>query len=144
MDKEQITIHGLDDVVKSLEELEPRLAKKILKKSLRKILKPLHAEVKSNQPSESGAMKKQVKLRAGKRSRKWISMNVEAKKDESSSWYASFVEMGTKNQDPQDNWLNALNAKRSQIMTSAKTEILKTLDEVVEAERIKNEAKVKA
>src|SRR4051794_37182099 len=54
----------------ALKELEPRLAKKILRRELRKGLKPIQAAVKANAPVRSGKLRKAVILRATKRTRK--------------------------------------------------------------------------
>ena len=83
-------------LVKGLHNVEPKLRKKVLTKSLRTAAKPIAATVKSNAPKESGQMKRAIKVRAGRRSRSSVRMRILSKTDwyKGDDFYLSFIEFG--------------------------------------------------
>lgn len=92
------TITGFDEIYKKLSQLEPKLQKKLANKGMRKAMKVIQQEVKNNVPVLSGLTKKAVKVRAMKRSRKGYGIEVRIGEGDykGETFYASFIEYGTK------------------------------------------------
>ncbi|GAJ04189.1 unnamed protein product [marine sediment metagenome] len=86
-----ITITGIKEIDKKLLSLEPKLAKKILRSSMRKVAKKVRGDI--DFPTDEGDLKRNVKIRAGPRSRSSIMMDIRSTEDIP---YASFQEYGTK------------------------------------------------
>jgi hypothetical protein len=68
--KRTIIITGIKDIDRKLRTLEPRIQKKVVRSSMRKGLKLIAAEVKSQVPVLSGLTKSAVKTRAVKKRRR--------------------------------------------------------------------------
>lgn len=101
----KITLTGAEDLIKKLERLEAKTAKKIGRKALRAGAKIVKTEMKSSAPvDQEAALPQSVKIKAGKRSRKRISIEVGIGDDKfkGDKYYATFVELGTSEQPPQD------------------------------------------
>lgn len=60
------TITGVAAIQKALRELEPKLAKKVIRKASRDAIKIPYAKAKSEWPVESGASKKSIRVRTSK------------------------------------------------------------------------------
>jgi len=71
-----IVVTGIKQIDRKLKQLEPKIQKKVLRQSMRAGLKEVQAEMKAQVPVDTGLMKKNVKVRALKRSRKRIGMEV--------------------------------------------------------------------
>lgn len=92
-----ITITGDKKLTRKLEQFEAKVAKKIVRKAMREAMRPMHAAVKGNMPvGETGGMKRSVKLRALKRSRRGFGIEVHVE-----SPGVGAVEFGTVDQPPQ-------------------------------------------
>lgn len=91
------TIEGFDKVFKRLKELEPKVAKKVLRQALRAGAKIIQTRAKANAPVLTGQTKKAIKIRAGKRSRGSVGVNVSigARDYVGDQFYAAFHEYGT-------------------------------------------------
>jgi HK97 gp10 family phage protein len=94
------TLSGVEAILKRLRTLEPKVAKKVLRQALRKGAKRVQARVKQLAPSgPSGQVRRAIKVRAGKRSRKGtIRVNVQIGKGDfqGTTFYGAFTEYGTK------------------------------------------------
>lgn len=93
-------LEGAETLFKDLEAMGDRIAKKGLRKALREGGRPFLRQAKLNVPVRSGALKKSLKLRAGRRSRVWMSYVVTTSKESKGNlfvgkhYYAGFVEFG--------------------------------------------------
>ncbi len=67
---------GIKEIDRKLRDLEPKVTKKHLRKALRAGQKIVAAAVREEAPRDSGFLAKQVKIRATKRSRKRIGVDV--------------------------------------------------------------------
>lgn len=93
------TIQGLDKATKSLRALPPAVAKKVVRQSMRKALKPVAQAVRQEAPEKSGALKRAIKVRAGKRTSKGVirlQVRVGAGDFKGDTFYGAFQQFGTK------------------------------------------------
>lgn len=96
-----IKITGAKEIVKELQNLEKKLAKKLIRQEMRKAIKITAEETKVQAPVDEGDLAKAVKVRAAKGKRGTIGVRVVI--DEKSfpdQFYGSFVEFGTSRQEP--------------------------------------------
>jgi HK97 gp10 family phage protein len=93
-----VVITGLDEIDARLKRLDAAVAKKVLRQASRVSFKPALAAARSNAPSASGFLRKQIKLVAVKRSRRGkVGMKVQVganMRSEIGKYYASFHEHG--------------------------------------------------
>jgi hypothetical protein len=61
-----VRITGIQAIQKALKELEPKLAKKVIRKASRDAIKIPYAKAKAEWPVESGASKKSIRVRTSK------------------------------------------------------------------------------
>lgn len=94
---------GVEYIDKKLREMEPKLSKKVLRTALRRALKPAQQVARGIVPKRSGLLRKSLKIRAGKRSKKGITMTVSTSSTDNlytgKSFYGGFVHDGAKNRD---------------------------------------------
>ena len=83
-------------VEKKLKELEPKIAKKIVRDSLKAGAKPVLAAAQAKVPVKSGLLRRNIKIRAGKRSRAGQSVVVGFKDGafKGDAFYGAFIEWG--------------------------------------------------
>ena len=93
----QFKLTGLKEIDKALSSLEPKLQKKVLRQAMRKAMKIVAAEAKENAPVDEGTLKASIKVKAGKKTRNAISINVQSGEGDfkGDTYYASFIEYGT-------------------------------------------------
>ena len=95
-----IELQGVEELRRKLLSLEPRIAKKVLRKALRAGAKIIHARAKQNIPTGgSGVLARSIKVRAMKRTRKQrIGVAVETREGwyKGEAFYGAFVEFGHK------------------------------------------------
>jgi HK97 gp10 family phage protein len=98
MAKLELKVTGLKEVEAALKTLPARVAKKVLRQAMRKGQKIVQAEVKALAPVRTGATRKAVKVRAGKRKKDTVRINVQIGKGDykGATYYAAFPEYGTK------------------------------------------------
>jgi len=102
--KADFEVQGAEEVMKKLHNMAGA-GKKILRKSMRKGAKVIQKEAKANAPVGSSKMlKKNIKVKAGKRSRETITLNVQnaAGDYKGQTYYAAMVNFGTKHQEAQE------------------------------------------
>lgn len=93
----KITIQGQRKLTRKLNNLEPKVAKKVVRQAMRAAMKPMHATFKANLPvGETGNLKRSAKLRAARRSRKGFGIVVIA-----TGPGVGGIEYGDSNQPPQ-------------------------------------------
>jgi HK97 gp10 family phage protein len=100
-----ITIEGLAEVKRAFKELEPRVARKVIRQAERKAAKLFQAEILAHAPAKTGLLKKTVKVRSSKGPRGSKNGNVSiavlvgqaggpAAKGLKTAWYAFLQERG--------------------------------------------------
>ena len=92
-----ITIQGAVEISKALRKLPERIAKKVVRQSIREGLKPVKNAVRTEAPYLTGRTKKAVKIKAWKR-KKWrigASVRIGAGDYLGETYYAAFVQYGT-------------------------------------------------
>src|SRR4051794_5781842 len=102
-------IDGAKEIKKAFRELEPKLARKVIRQAIRKSMKPVLAAVKRNTPVGSGShspgtrhapgdLRKMVKLRASKKRKRGViglTVNISDNR-QGNTYYGAFVNFGTK------------------------------------------------
>lgn len=86
------SVGGIDEIEKLFERFATKEANKIIKKIVRDELKPVAAELKREYPKDSGTTAKEIKVRAGRRKRGWINIDIKSKDD---NFIPKFLEYGT-------------------------------------------------
>ncbi len=99
MAREYDKIKGAGELAKVLSRFDKKLQAKTLRQAVRKAAKGMAKEVKSRAPVLSGRVKASVKVRAGKRKKNEISVNVEVTGGHPDA-IIGFVEYGRQGQDP--------------------------------------------
>lgn len=96
--KARLQVKGADKIIRGLFEIEPRMARKVVRQSLRKGLNPIQRLAKSDAPVKTGLVKKSIKIRAVKRKKDRIAMKVTIGKDNfvGKAFYGAFQEFGYK------------------------------------------------
>ena len=89
---EGFSIGGIDELEKLFEQFALKEANRIIKKIVRDELKPVASELKRDYPKDSGETAKQIKVRAGRRKRGWINIDIKSKDD---NFVPKFLEYGT-------------------------------------------------
>jgi HK97 gp10 family phage protein len=85
----KIAVTGVPEIDKRLKELEPRIARKLVRQAIRQALKEMDTALEAVSPRKSGALASSYKVRASGRSRKSIGMDLA-----STVAYASFINYG--------------------------------------------------
>lgn len=123
---------GLKEVDAKLEQLGKVEAAKIVRKAARTSMKEVQKEAKANAPrGETGDLARNIKVRAGKRKRDTIIINVQVGDEAFDNFYPKFVEFGTKAQPPQSYMRRAHDTKEEQVKKQAIAEIKKGIDKAV-------------
>jgi HK97 gp10 family phage protein len=95
----KITIDGLEQTMKALRGLDAKVAKPILRKQMRAGCYVFLKEAKANCPVRTGALRDSLVVRAGRRSRRFFSINVATgvggKSFTGKFWYGAMQEFGT-------------------------------------------------
>lgn len=91
-----LKVTGIPEIDRALSKLDAKLQKKTIKKAVRSALRPLKDEIVRRFPKDSGETAKEIKVRAGSKTRTSINVDVKTKDD---NYIAKFLEFGTKNAD---------------------------------------------
>ena len=98
MSKTKYILTGVKEIDRRLLALPATLERKVIRKALRNAAKPIQAAVKQIAPKQSGQLKKAVKVRAYKKSRKGFGFAVRlgAGDFKGDTFYGAFQEYGWK------------------------------------------------
>ena len=91
-----IDISGEKELIRALDSLEPKVAKKIVRKALRPAMKEIVANAKGRAPVDSGVLRKGLVTRVARRSRNKIGILGIVRAERKGNYYASPVELGHK------------------------------------------------
>lgn len=140
-----LRIEGADEILRALKEVEPKFAKKAVRKAMRVGLKPMLTAARSNAPVKTGRIKKAIRIKAAKRKRNRVGVRI-AIGDQNfvgKGFYGAFQEFGWKtgrrdsdpssrNEIPGKHFMeNAFDSKGSEAMAITRDELKKNLDETV-------------
>lgn len=93
----RVTVKGTENLVRKLQTLKKTQSKKAIRKGSRAGCKLVQAEAKANVPVRTGALRKEIKVRAlGRKAKKWTGTQVTTKVEGGPTYYGGFVELGTK------------------------------------------------
>lgn len=100
MAKPMMVLTGDKKLNRKLKKLANKEAKKVVREAQRPALKPLLQEARDNAPVKSGELKKNIKIRAIKRSRKGFGTKVSSSDgnnlNSGDAFYGAFLELGVK------------------------------------------------
>ena len=96
------TIEGSDKIIRKLKSMDRKIARKIMRQSLRDSAKRFKKAIEDEAPVDSGDLKKSVKVRSGKKSRNYVSVLAQIGEGffKGPTWYAGAVHYGTSKLDP--------------------------------------------
>lgn len=126
----KVKITGIKKIDKKLRQLEPKFAKKQMRKALRETQKKqMLPDVKNNAPTDEGDLKKALTVKSGKRSRYKMSMNVTFKDDALEDFYPRFVEYGAPEigREPNPFMRRAFDAKKETVKSETEKRLLDLL-----------------
>lgn len=72
----KLTMTGIRELDVQLQRLKLTAAKRIVRPACRKALRPIHKEIKSTSPRRTGELRRHIKLRAIKRTRRFVGARV--------------------------------------------------------------------
>jgi HK97 gp10 family phage protein len=88
---------GDKEIKKKLGIFPKKIENKVLRTAMKEANKPLKDKVQANAPVKTGRLKRSVKIKAAKRSRKRsVGVRVTIQKGNEGAWYGALVELGTK------------------------------------------------
>ncbi len=119
-------ITGIKQIDRAFRQLEPKLARKVIRQALRKSLKPVADEVKADSPVETGLLRSAIKVRAGKRARGSISLVVIMGEGDfkGETFYGAFQEYGTSRMPGKNFMRRAFDSKSDAARAQIEAEIL--------------------
>lgn len=127
-------VTGVKELDAILRDLEPKLARKYIRKGMRDGMKLVRDQARADAPVRSGTMRKAIKVRAG-RSRKRGRIAIEVRVGEGDfkgdTFYGAFVEYGTSRQKAQEFMLRAFRERGE----AARREIIAAIVSGVQAAR---------
>ena len=128
----RIVVTGIRDIDRKLRALGPKVANRVVRRALRNAAKMVRAEVQANAPEgEARDLVRSVKVRAGKRSRNKISMQVGYDKSNFTNpkFVPAFVEYGTSRQPAQGFMRRAYEGKQDAARRQVEAEIRRGVEE---------------
>lgn len=93
-----IQVRGATAIIRALARLEKREAKKIIRRALRMVAKKITERAKMLAPVDTGRLKRAIRTRAGKRSRRYIAVvsTIGEGQFQGETFYGGFQEWGWK------------------------------------------------
>lgn len=92
----KIAVEGLDEIIKTLRTLQDKVVKPALRKAMREADKHMLSIAKDLAPVATGALKAALKVRAGKRKKDFIRLNIVSFSTGHLNYIGAFQEYGTK------------------------------------------------
>ena len=118
-----VVVFGVKELDRQFQKLPQNVQRKMLRSSFRSSAKLVARKAKNKTPVLRGDLRRGIKVRAGKRSRNSVSINVGV--DTSSlqttdpgktDFYAAFVELGTKHIEAESFLRNALTEEEKKVL----------------------------
>jgi len=119
----------VDEVNKVLKQLPVSIQKKALRKAMRPAMKPVAKAASEAAPKDTGALAQSIKVRAAKRSTKFIGIDVQIGEGDfkGDTWYGAAQEYGTSKMPPKGYLRKAYDEQGDE----AKADAIKRLWEIV-------------
>jgi len=127
-----VKVTGGKQIEKALKELEPKLAKKVVRKACRDGAKVLKEEIEKTAPQDTGALAASVKIKT--KFRKGIASataEIGEGNFKGETFYAAMVEFGTSKQPPQGYMQQAFDNKKEQVAKQTEDAIRQGIDKIV-------------
>lgn len=128
------SIEGMDDLIRKLQKLPANLAKKAIRQGLREAAKVLQAEAKINAAEgedATGNLAANIKVRAAKRSRKYIGTDVIQENQDFDHYYGAFQEYGTKKNKPKGFFRRAFDEKNQEAAKVMQNRTMKGIEKSI-------------
>lgn len=122
-----IQLLGEKSMRRAFERLEPTARKRVFRKAVRKGLKKMLQRAKAFVPKVSGDLLRSLKVRAIRRSRVRLGLQLVAGGDRAP--HAFHVETGTRNRAASPFLRPAFDAEKEQLVTDITTELNRAIDE---------------
>lgn len=130
-----LTITGTKQLERKLKQLEPKVAKKVIRQSLRAGAKIIHTAAKAEAPKRTGVLRKSLKVRAARRNRRgtyavMVTSGEAGNMFTGKAFYGAFIHWGTKfiTSNP---FIKRVYAQKEQ---EARSVVLKSMAEGIERE----------
>lgn len=129
----EIKLEGAKELEKQFKSLEPKIAKKLVRQSLRKAAKPILAAARTKCPVDTGELKKSIKIRAMKRRKNsfGVLIGTALKWFVGDAFYGAFVEFGTSKMSARPFMRPAFDEKKGEAEQILVQEIREGLSEAV-------------
>lgn len=129
----EIKLEGAKELEKKLKSLEPKIAKKLVRQSLRKAAKPILAVARTKCPVDTGTLKKSIKIRAMRRKKNsfGVLVGTALKWFTGDTFYGAFVEFGTSKMSARPFMRPAFDEKKGEAEEILKQEITSGINEAV-------------
>ena len=127
-----IKITGIKQIEKKLSGMETKIARKVVRQALKKAAKPILAAAKRNAPVKTGALKKSLRVRVMKKKkhRYGVMVATSAKWFTGETFYAAFVEYGTKHLPARPFLRPAMDSQKTAAEKILKQEILSGIEKI--------------
>jgi HK97 gp10 family phage protein len=112
---------------RQLESFDKKMRNKVMRTALRKACYVLAKDIKARAPVDTGALKKSIKVRAGKRKRDTITMIVTETGGHPDA-VPQFQEFGTRTEPAQPHFRPAVSAQESNMIALVESEIKKAIE----------------
>jgi HK97 gp10 family phage protein len=122
-------ITGFKEIDDKLKGLEKKVQKKVTRQAMRKGLKPVLSEARANAPVDTGELRKGIKIKSGKGSRRQITMNVQTTDP---NYVGKFLEFGTRKMKAHPFMRPAYDTKGDQATAIALDELRKGVEREAE------------
>jgi HK97 gp10 family phage protein len=132
--KFSFTVDGVEEVVRKLQSIEPKLQKQALRKAVREGAKVIQREAEANVPVDTGQLREAIKIRAPKKRKKGrISTLVQVGKGDfrGDTFYGAMIEYGTSKMPARPFMTPAYESKGEAAKNVAVAEIEKALDRII-------------
>jgi HK97 gp10 family phage protein len=131
--KFSFSVDGVEDVVRKLQSLTPKLQAQALRKATREGAKVIQREAKALAPVQTGALRDSIKVKAGKRKKGRISTLIQVGQGDfkGDTFYGAMVEYGTRRMPARPFMTPAYESKGNAAKNVAVAEIERALERIV-------------
>lgn len=123
----QFVVTGLAELDAALHQMSNAVHNKVVRKAVRQAAKPVLKEARRLVPVKTGALRKSLKIKSAKRSRKRTSIGVEVVTGKQfftgDTYYGGMIEFGTKYIKPRSFLRDAAKAKENEAVSVFRQEL---------------------
>ena len=127
-----VKVSGGKEIIQALKELEPKLAKKVVRKACRDGATILKKEIEQEAPKATGALAESVKIKT-RFKKGTFTANAEIGEGayKGMTYYAAFVEFGTSKMEPRGFMQQAFNDKKEEVAKKTEEALRAGIDKIV-------------